>query len=232
MATTFASIKADVLALLNGLTATTAAAAQTAYTNAVAGTVVNLSTDWPEGLIEAAILDAEYTICAEIALNDRHPERADFEDLSAALANGATLPTSSAGSKNYLGKFSAVVDGTTGTLLQERPLAIVNMAAENEASMFPTKGNIYAIAGGKIFFDSTNNVKITGPALNKSTFTGSIRCRDTYRPAIVSGAMTYLLTKEGAWVSAFEMHSKLWAEWLGWIRSVGRQVAVPMPSQV
>ena len=232
MATTFASIKADVLSLLNALVATTAAAAQTGYTNAVGGTVVSVSTDWPEGLIEAAILDAEYTVCYEIAMNPRHPERADFEELSGALASGATLPTSSANSKNYIGPFSAVIDGTSSTVLQERPLAIVIMASENEATMFPTKGNIYAIAGGKIFYDATNQVKLTGPALNKSTFTGNIRCRDIYRPAIVAGAMTYLLAKEGAWADAWQMQSKLWGEWLGYIRSVGRQTAGPMPSQV
>lgn len=232
MATTFASIKADVLSLLNALTATTAATAQTAYTNAVGGTVASLSTDWPEGLIEAAILDAEYTVCYEIAINERHPERADFEELSNAFASGATLPTSSAGSKNFIGKLSAVIDGTTSKVLLERPLAVVRMAAENEQSMYPAVLNIYAIEGAKIFFSAANNAKTSGPALNKATFTGSIRCRDIYRPAIASGAMTYLLSKEGAWDAAWTMHSKMWQEWLTWIQGVGRQTATPLPSQV
>lgn len=231
MATTFASIKADVLSLLNALTATTPALAQNAYTNAVGGTVVSLSTDWPEGIIEAAILDAEYIVCYEIALNERHPERADFEELSTAFATGSTLPLVSAGSKPFIGKFSAIIDGTTSAVLLERPLALVRMATENSGTMFPITMNIYAIAGDKVYFSAANNAKMSGPALSKATWTGNIRCRDIYRPAIVSGAMTYLLTKEGAWGEAHRMHSQLWADYLTAIRSVGRQTATPFPAQ-
>lgn len=229
MATSFNSLKADVMSLLNALPAITPAVAQTNYANAVAGTVASVSTDWPEGLIEEAVIDSEYRICYEVGLNEFHPERADFEELSGTLTSGATLPLNSANSKPFIGKFSGVIDGTTLKPLIERPLSVVRMVSENEQSMFTPGLNIYAVMGSKLYFAALNAVKLTGPAIARATWTGNIRCRDSHSPAIVHGAMAYLLTKEGVWAQAFQMHSELYSAYLASLRSVGRQTAVPMP---
>ena len=229
MAISFNSLKADVMALLNALPATTPAVAQQNYANAVSGTVASVSTDWAEGLIQEAIIDSEYRICYEVALNEFHPERADFEELSVALASGATLPINSANSKPFVGKYSGIIDGTTLKPLIEKPLALVRMVIENEQSMYPAGLNIYAIMGSKLYYAAPNQVKITGPAVSRATWTGNIRCRDSHAPAIVHGAMAYLLTKEGIWAQAFQMHAELFTSYVMAIRGVGRQTAVPMP---
>ena len=229
MAISFNSLKADVMALLNALPATTPAVTQQNYANAVSGTVASVSTDWAEGLIQEALIDAEYRICYEVALNEFHPERADFEELSVALASGATLPINSANSKPFVGKYSGIIDGTTLKPLIEKPLALVRMVIENEQSMYPAGLNIYAIMGSKLYYSAPNQVKITGPAVSRATWTGNIRCRDSHGPAIVHGAMAYLLTKEGVWAQAFQMHAELFTAYVAAIRAVGRQTAVPMP---
>ena len=229
MAISFNSLKADVMSLLNALPAITPTVAQTNYVNATAGTIASVSTDWPEGLIQEAIIDSEYRICYEVALNEFHPERADFEELSLSLSSGATLPLTSVTGKPFVGKYSGIIDGTTLKPLVERPLTIVRMVSENEQSMFPAGLNIYAIMGSKLYFAAPNPAKVTGPAIARATWTGNIRCRDSHSPAIAHGAMAYLLTKEGVWAQAFQMHSELYSAYLAAIRSFGRQTAVAMP---
>lgn len=233
MAISFNSLKAEVLVMLNALAATTPATLQSAFTSAVSGTVANLSTDWPEAQIEDVILDAEYQLCVEIARSDRHPERADFEESSVALTSGAILPIASASGKPFIGDYSAVIDGTTGFALLERPLSLVQMVIENEQSMFPVPLRIYSMAGARLYFKTPagNTAKVTGPALARATWTGNIRCRDSHALAIVSGAMAYLLTKEGAWGEAQQMHAQIWVTHLAQIQGIERQTAVPLPSQ-
>lgn len=231
MATSFNSLKAEVMALLNALPATTPAVAQQNYTNAVAGTVASVSTDWSEGQIQNAIIDSEYTICYEVALNEMHPERADFEEQSIALANGATLPINSATGKPFVGKYSGIIDGTLGTPLIERPLSVVRMVTENVQTMYPNGLNLYAIMGSKLYYACTNQAKVTGPAVARASWSGNIRCRDSHVPAIIHGAMMYLLTKEGVWAQAFQMHNGLYSDYLTMIRSVGRQTSTAMPGQ-
>lgn len=231
MAISFNSLKAEVMSLLNALPATTPAIANQTFTNAQAGTVASLSTDWPEVQIQNAVLDAEYTVCYEVALNDRHPERADFEEQSVALASGATLPVNSSTGKPFVGTYSGIIDSITERPLIERPLSLVRMVIENEGTMYPAGLNMYAIMGSKIYYSTTNQVKITGPAVSRATWTGNIRCRDSHAPAIVYGAMMYLLTKEGTWAQAFQMHEDLFSRYLMAIKGVGDPTARPTPGQ-
>lgn len=231
MATSFNAIKAEVMSLLNALPATTPAVAQQNYTNAASGIVASVSTDWPEGQIQNAIIDSEYTVCYEVALNEFHPERADFEEQSVALANGATLPINSSTGKPFVGKYSGIIDGTLGTPLIERPLSVVRMVTENVQTMYPAGLNLYAIMGSKLYYACTNQAKITGPAVAKATWTGNIRCRDSHVPAVIHGAMTYLLTKEGVWAQAFQMHNGLYNDYLTMIRMFGKQTGSAMPGQ-
>ena len=231
MAISFNALKAEVMSLLNALPATTPALANQTYTNAQTGTVASLSTDWPEGQIQAAIIDAEYTICYEVALNDFHPERADFEEQSVALASGATLPINSSTGKPFVGKYSGIIDSVTERPLIERPLTLVRMVTENEGTMYPPGLNMYAIMGSKIYYSTTNQIKITGPAVSRATWTGNIRCRDSHAPAIIHGTMMYLLTKEGTWAQAYQMHESLFGQYLGAIRMVGDQTAKITPGQ-
>lgn len=231
MAVSFNTLKAEALTLLNALPATTPATLEAAYTSAANGVITSLSTDWPESQIEDALLDAEYQLCVEIAKSDRHPERADFEETSVTLTSGQVLPLTSSTGKPFIGDYSAVIDGTTNFALQERPLALVQMAIENEQGMFPSALRIYAIAGARIFFKSPNPARVSGPALARATFAGNIRCRDNHALAIVSGAMCYLLTKEGAWGEAWQMYSNIWTTHMAQIQGIERQTAVPLPSQ-
>lgn len=231
MATSFNAIKAEVMSLLNALPATTPAVAQQNYTNAASGIVASVSTDWPEGQIQNAIIDSEYTVCYEVALNEFHPERADFEEQSVGLANGATLPINSSTGKPFVGKYSGIIDGTLGTPLIERPLSVVRMVTENVQTMYPAGLNLYAIMGSKLYYACTNQAKITGPAVAKATWTGNIRCRDSHVPAVIHGAMTYLLTKEGVWAQAFQMHNGLFNDYLMMIRMFGKQTGSAMPGQ-
>lgn len=231
MAVPFNTLKAEVLALLNALPASTPAALQSAFTSAMGGTVTSTSTDWPEAQIEDAILDAEYQLCVEIGRSDRHPERADFEETSSTINSGGILPLTSSTGKPFIGDYSAVIDGTTNIALQERPLALVQMAAQNEQGMFPTALHVYAMAGARLYYKAPNLAKVTGPALARATWAGNIRCRDSHALAIVSGALCYLLTKEGAWGEAWQMHSQIWTAHMAQIQGIERQTAVPLPSQ-
>jgi hypothetical protein len=231
MATSFNAIKAEVMSLLNALPATTPAVAQQNYTNAASGIVASVSTDWPESQIQNAIIDSEYTVCYEVALNEFHPERADFEEQSVGLANGATWPINSSTGKPFVGKYSGIIDGTLGTPLIERPLSVVRMVTENVQTMYPAGLNLYAIMGSKLYYACTNQAKITGPAVAKATWTGNIRCRDSHVPAVIHGAMTYLLTKEGVWAQAFQMHNGLYNDYLMMIRMFGKQTGSAMPGQ-
>ena len=231
MPVSFNSLKAEALALLNALPATTPAILQTAFTTAVAGTVTSVSTDWAEAQIEDAILDAEYLTCVEIARSDRNPERADFEESSANITSGGILPLVSTTGKPFVGDYSAIVDSVTGDVLFERPLAIVTMAIQNANDMFKTPLRIYAIAGSRLFYKSVNPARVTGSAIARATWTGNIRCRDYHAIAIVSGALSYLLTKEGAWGEAWQMHTQMWSAHMAQIQGIERQTATPFPAQ-
>jgi hypothetical protein len=231
MSYSFNQLKAEAFSLLNAMPATTSTVLETNYQLAGSGIVNSLSTDWAQAQVEDAILDAEYQICVQIAMADRHPERADFEETSNLITSGSILPITATSGKYFVGDYSAIIDSVTGVALQERPLALVRMAVLNEQSIFPISLHVYAIAGARIYFKAPNPVRISGPAINRATWVGNIRCRDSHALAIVSGAMSFLLTKEGAWPEAWQMHSQIWATHMAQIQGVERQTAVPLPSQ-
>lgn len=232
MSVSFNSIIADVLSQLNGLAATTASAAETAYTNAAAGTIASVSTDWPVAQIKEAILDTEYEVIKEICFNPNHPERTDYAKVSSAIISPGLLPSTSSDSTPFLGPFSEVRDTIAGTPLVLRPLQVVKWASENAGSMFPVTPSIYAIDGHVIRYVTANNsVLIYGPGAARTTFSGNIRCRDYYRPAIVAGSLVKLLPKEGAWAEALNEQAQIYSSYIQAIREVGQLIVNPAPSQ-
>lgn len=231
MAVSFNSIIADVMSQLNALAATTAAAAETAYTNAASGTIASVSTDWPVAQIKEAILDAEYEVIKEICFNPAHPERADFSKTSSAITTGSALPSAASDSTPFLGPFSEVKDSTSNAVLTKRPLQVVKWASENAGSMFVVTPAIYALDGHIIRFVTANNVVIVGPGAARATFTGNIRCRDYHRPAIVAGSLVKLLPKEGAWAEAMNEQAQIYSSYIQSIREVGQEIVNPSPSQ-
>jgi hypothetical protein len=231
MAVSFLDIQAEVLSQLNALVGTTAALAETAYANAVGGTIGSVSTDWPVSQVQAAILDKEYDIIEAICRTDGHPERADFALTSAAFASGATLPIVSSGAVPFLGKFSAVIDNTTAKELLLFPQQKVRSIIDNEASMYPVRPNCYALLGTRIIYYAPNNAAIVAPGAARATWAGNIRCKDHHRDAIVAGALVQLLPKEGAWPEAWETNFKLWALHQAEIASYGKTNVMVQPRQ-
>lgn len=231
MAVSFNSILAEVLSQLNALDGTTAANAETAYTNATGGTIASLSTDWSVSQAKDAILDKELDLIEAICRTEHHPERADFALTSSTFASGATLPTQSSGGVPFLGKFSGVIDNTTGKALIETPLRKVQFITDNENSSLPVRPLVYALDGQKIYYYAPNSAAIIAPGIARATWTGNIRCKDHHRDALVAGALMQLLPKEGAWPDAWELNAKLWAGHLAEIASYDRATVAIQPEK-
>ena len=231
MAVSWNSVRAEVLSILNMLGGTTATAAETEYSNAVSGTVVSTSTDWPVSLVNDALLDHEMLIIREICLNGRHPERVDFAITSGQLADGANIPALGNSTVQYVGEFSAVIDNTTGQFMRQAPLGLVEWAVQNSGSMFSTpRPLLYCLVGTVLRHTGAGTAYFIGTGANRSTsFSGNIRVRESHKTALVSGAAAFLLTKEGAWPDAQAMHQKIWDGHLASIRAVGRQVGEAFP---
>lgn len=238
MAVSFLSIQSDVESQINGLIATTPTIAETAYSAVVAGTSTvadRTSTDWGLPQIQQALLDTEYEIIKEICFNGRHPERSSFNGVSNGLASAGGIPVTSAGGMTFLGQFNYCYE--TGTLkqLREREQQIVQWAIENSSSAFSDpRVLVYCLVGGVILHNSTTTVVLQGCAADRNGVSGTaytpfsaIRVRDYYRPAIVAGALTKLLAKEGAWQEALADNAAIYKDCIDTIRGVGQQMAVP-----
>ena len=244
MAVSFNSIRADVLALLNGLLSTTSTNVDSSYNAVVAGTdttTERVSADFGNAQIADAILDTEITLIHEIALNEYHPYRVDFTGSGSVTVSGGLLPTVRNGSgtqPHFIGKFNTVRDNDTSQPMIERCLPLVMWAAENANNMFTNVPALaYNVQGDRIFFQSSgaNGILMTGVCADRLTAltdnSGNMRLRDEFRPAMVSGTICHLLPKEGAWPEAWQEQMAIWNYWLESIRNCNKPVgsAIPQP---
>lgn len=237
MTVTYYSIIADIESQINGLIATTPSLTESTYSLAQANTWTiadRTSTDWGLPQIQNAVFDAEYELLKEICFNGKHPERGSFVSPSSAISSGSVVPAAdSGGSTPYLGIFDYAYQTSTAIPITERPMQIVQWAIANANSAFSSpRVQIYCIAGGIVLHNSTTTLVLNGPAVARATSTaGNIRLRDYHRSAVVAGALVKLLTKEGAWMDAFQQNAAYYTAHIEQIRSVGSQLAMPTPAR-
>jgi hypothetical protein len=215
---------------LSALAASTASAAETAYTNAAAGTIASESTDWPVSQMKDAILDTEMDLIREICLNEQHPYRNLFDKAASAVASGVLVPSTASDSTPFIGNLSQVLNSSTSYVMPELPAYKVRMMIQNSGTMFgSTIPDGYAITGGTIIHTASTAV-VWGPAAARSTFSGNMRLKDEYRSAMVCGSLARLLTKEGQFPDAWKANAEMFAREIALIQNTGRTVATAFPT--
>lgn len=239
MAVTYFQVLADVMSQMNGLQSRTVSEMEQSYGDVAQGVVApgyKTSTDWSIDQMKQAILDAEYELCSEICFNTKHPERGAFLKFSNALFHLDPIPALAADSTPFLGEIDTVKQTTTNKLMSPRSQQTVEWAVQNENSLYssPDRPLVYCITGGQILHNASSpaTVILTRPALARGTFGATaIQCSDYHKQALVAGALTKILTKEGAYADAFNLNAGMWSAHIERIRSVGAQIAEATPSQ-
>lgn len=168
------------------------------------------SADWPFNSFRDAILMAVEEFAWAIADVKDHTWRATIGDVTAALANKAELPTSSASAKPIIGVWGDVFDSVDGKLLtDELDLATLRRLVDSAWRTLPVY--YYKITGHHIIHTRTS-VEIDCCVFSRTdelatwNANGNMVLPDVLEPGITSRAIS-LMTRDGAFAQQAERYA-------------------------
>lgn len=183
---------------INALTGATAATLETAYTTSPLTTSQFQSTIFSFTSVKDAVLTAEEALANAIAETGDHPLRQYIASTTADVADKATLPSTSTGSKPIIGIWGAVVDSSTSVVCSQMPLDMIRRRVANSGSVYVCPVYWYSITGGRIEHTRTN-VKVECCIYSRSDQStsfdanGNILLADSLEHAYVCGALSLLM---------------------------------------
>ena len=222
MSFTYGTIERQVSNLLGLIVGATMSDAGTNY-SATASTSNRQNPDFPIPAIQDAIVNAVTEIVRTIAETPRHPERADYRDVSGSLANRATLPTTGSGGTAFIGIFGRVYDASNSKSCL--PMSLDEVRNFNEFSSTVYSGYTpywYAYNGAAIEHTRTN-VIIEGCVWTRPTYAtaSNVALRDYHEKPLVHGAIVHLAPREGAYQELWMDSKAIWETHLAQIRAIG-----------
>lgn len=198
MSVTWQRVLAETGVRINALTGATAALLETAYTTSPLTTTQFQSTIFNFASVVDAVLNAEEKLAWAIADTGDHPWRQYLASTTADLADKATMPSSSTGSKPIVGIWGAVVDSTSSIVCSQMPLDMIRRRVANAGSYYVCPVYWYSITGGRIEHTRTN-VKVECCIYSRSdsattlASNGNITLPDALMHAYVCGALSLLM---------------------------------------
>lgn len=119
------SIIAGAAIRINALDGTDPAELQTIYSQRPLTDEVFQSSIFPFNAIRDALVQAQGRLAQAIGLSGDRVLRAYLRGTSAALASGATLPSTDSAGTPFIGNFGGAIDGSDGTSLTKMPVAVI-----------------------------------------------------------------------------------------------------------
>ena len=191
-------LQRQVILRSNQLAADSASTLATAYAVTTIGNtqMADRAIEFPAKAINDAILNAMERMITLIGEDKNSPYRTFFHDVTASLANGATIPTISTNSKPRIGVIGDVRDATSSDVLQALPkqnvLSIRAMTLKqtplnyytDNVRIWHTRTNVVADV---VVFSITDEI-----AKMESEPRGNCPFPDNAIEAIVIGALSYI----------------------------------------
>jgi len=215
-----AKIAVEAATQLGALKGAQAASAESNYTAAWAS-VQFVKPDFTKTMIEDAVLGVITDAVHAIASTRQHPERVDFNQNTASLANRASLP-GTANSIKVTGVMGRVKDAENGETLLPVSLDRVRSFNRHPAIYDEMATYWYAVDEGAGVIEHTRgNVIIEWPAFERPTFTGDIPLRDWHEWHLVDGVVARLSPKEDIYATLQQGAQQRWNDYLAEIAAVG-----------
>lgn len=207
MSVTYQQLLHDVALRLSALVGTQVTTINAAYDTAVLTSVNFKSADWPFNSFRDAILMAEAQF-ADVAASvvdeagiGNHTWRPSMAGVTAALADGAVIPSTDNTGNRIIGAYGEVTDGTDGLLLSKRPLELVRRIKAEPWRLYQLY--YYALTGRRISHTRATaiiNVCVYNRTTQLAAFAaGNMLLPDTAEAGISALAIS-LMTKDGAFV--------------------------------
>lgn len=219
---TYGAIERQVSNLLGLILGATLADVGTNY-SATASTSNRMNPDFPLATIQDAIVNAVTEIVRTIAETPRHPERADFRDVSSALGNRATVPQSGQGGTPFIGRFGRVYDSSNAKSLLPAPLDDVRSFNEFASTIYSGFQPYWYAWNGAAIEHTRTNVFLEGCVWARPTYTtgNDVPLRDYHERALIHGAIVHLAGREAMYQQLFNDSKAIWDEHLTMIRAIG-----------
>jgi len=218
MSITFEKVIQQTLNRLGAVLGSTAVTADSNYT-ATPSTATVIGPDFVPSQVNDAVASTIGEIVEAIASTPKHPERQRFADVTASLANLATIPqTNAAGTARIIGLPGFVRDAA-----DNRACLPMSLDAVRSFKQYPAIYNFnpywYAINGGRIEHTRSNVVIEVCVYTRPTSFTGNIALEDWHEGGLVAGAVAKLALKESVFVDLYQGANAEWMTHLAEIRN-------------
>ena len=207
---TYQQLLHDTALRLNALVGTTVDTIEATYDNVALNDTHFKSADWPINSFRDTLIMAVADFAWAIADTGSHPWRAFLAGVTAPLANGVTLPSTSATNREIIGIWGAVRDSADNMPLTEQPLEVIRRVNQS-ASWRTYPLYFFKIDGGSIehtrpFAEVECCTFSTNDQYTAWSGIGTVPLPAVLRLGIVSRAIA-LLTKDGAWESQARIYA-------------------------
>lgn len=159
MALQYHDILASAALRINGLVGVQPAALNTTFLVRPLTQTQFQSTVFPFEACKYSLRMAEEKLCQAVANTGNHPWRNYLTSTTANLVHKATLPSLTTGSKQIIGIWGSVYDGSDGRVCTEKPLQAISRRVDNPGTFYKVGAYWYKIDGQRIYHTRTN-VKI------------------------------------------------------------------------
>lgn len=225
----------DVGLRMNSLIGGQVAPLEATYATAVLTAANFKSADFPFTSFRDAILMAESQFAHAAAVSHdehgtgNHTWRSSMADVTAALANGAVIPSTGSGGNSIIGAYGEVIDGTDGVLMTRKPLEYVRRIKAETWRTYPL--HFYRIIGRRIFHTRTTAIigvcvynRVTQLAAWNAG--GNMLLPDTAEPGIAALAVS-LMTRDNAYAAQAAIYHTYAGEALVLVSAGGVPSALP-----
>lgn len=198
MTTPYHDILADIAVRVNALRGAIPATLENTYTNRPLTSTDFGSSIYPFSACISALIMSEERLATTMALTSNPILRAPLHGVTAALAQGAVIPTHSSTNKSIIGVLGSVRDGSDGTTCKEKTLEEIERRNRNAGSFYRLPMYAYKFDGERIEHTRTTVVidccvydRVT--QLERATINSTMLLPDNLGPAVICGAVAILI---------------------------------------
>jgi len=223
----------EIILRANQLMASSATALQTAYTATGIGQtqMSDRATEFPFEATNDALLEAGSQIVQAIGKDPHSPYRTYFAGVTASLASGANVPTTSSASKPVEGKIGDVLDASTSRKYTFAPFQVVQGYNTLKTNILKVNPYLYYTDNKRIYHTGTNVVadvviwSVTDQtALMITDPRGTCPFPESLLPLLVDGALSRIFRGSFNIAQAPEYYKK----WVDGMNTLGVNVADTM----
>lgn len=198
MAIAYTKLIRQVALRINAIVGVQAAALATSYGTSPLTSTQVASADFPLLAIQDAVINSVGKLVRAYASVDGHPFRNFNLSQTSSIANDGVIPSANSAGRAIVGVYGAVRDATTGDVLTEQPVQLINNLRSNQDSFLKGDYFYYKIVGNRIRHTRTNVVMDVctfdrGAEETAITANGNAPIPDALEDAAVAGAVSMLV---------------------------------------